>query len=74
MTNTIEESFSNIRTVKAFASELDEIAKFSGGNTTTHDIGVEKAKWGAFITFIVSLMGFTAIALLIYSASHLNKA
>jgi len=43
MTNIVEESFSNIRTVKAFASEIEEIIKFNHGNKITYDIGVQKA-------------------------------
>ena len=40
MTSTTEESFSNIRTVKAFASETDEILKFTNGNRATYDVGI----------------------------------
>jgi len=40
MTSITEESFSNIRTVKAFASETEEISKFVTENDTTYDIGV----------------------------------
>ena len=32
MNTVAEESFSNIRTVKAFSNELNEIAKFRKGN------------------------------------------
>jgi len=32
MNNVAEESFSNVRTVKAFSSEEDEILKFKKGN------------------------------------------
>ena len=42
--NTIaEESFSNIRTVKAFSNEDAEIAKFGAGNIIVYEAGRKKA-------------------------------
>jgi len=66
MTSTTEESFSNIRTVKAFASEVDEILKFNEGNAVTLAVGMQRAKWGAMFMFVVQIMAFSAMALLIY--------
>ena len=40
MSSVAEESFSNVRTVKAFANELQECAKFAKGNEITLDVGL----------------------------------
>lgn len=45
MSSVAEESFSNVRTVKAFANELEECAKFSKGNEHTLNVGVEQCIW-----------------------------
>lgn len=43
MNTVAEESFSNIRTVKAFSNELAEIAKFREGNNVVYAAGRKKA-------------------------------
>jgi len=42
MNTTAEESFSNIRTVKAFSNEEDEALKFEAGNSHVYRIGRTK--------------------------------
>ena len=39
MNTVAEESFSNVRTVKAFSSENSEIAKFMDGNNVVYNAG-----------------------------------
>ena len=43
MNNVAEESFSNIRTVKAFSSEEDEIKKFKEGNFIVYFAGRKRS-------------------------------
>ena len=43
MNTVAEESFSNIRTVKAFSNEYAETTKFNIGNTVTYQAGKKKA-------------------------------
>lgn len=43
MNSIAEESFTNIRTVKGFANEADEIRKFRKANQIVFGIGKKKA-------------------------------
>ena len=43
MNTVAEESFSNVRTVKAFSNEDEEMSKFDGGNTIVFGVGKQKA-------------------------------
>ena len=55
MNNVAEESFSNVRTVKAFSSEEDEILKFKKGNLEVYRQGKKRAWWLAAFSFISQL-------------------
>lgn len=43
-----EETFSNVRTVKAFATEADEVRRFEVGNVEVYEYGKLKTLWYAF--------------------------
>ena len=43
MNTVAEESFSNVRTVKAFSSEESEIKKFMEGNKIVYEVGAKKS-------------------------------
>lgn len=43
MTTIADESFGNIRTVKAFSNEDEEIRKFNMGSSLVYNIGRKKA-------------------------------
>jgi len=45
MNNVAEESFANIRTVKAFSNEREEMAKFFTSNNKSFKVGVTKSVW-----------------------------
>lgn len=45
MNTVAEESFSNIRTVKAFSNEDAEFAKFEKGNTEVYSAGRRKTAY-----------------------------
>lgn len=45
MTVVAEESYGNIRTVKAFANEEEECRKFVVGNESVYKLGKKRAAW-----------------------------
>jgi ABC-type multidrug transport system fused ATPase/permease subunit len=45
MATVAEESFGNVRTVKAFANEDEECEKFKKGNLVVKAFGIKKALW-----------------------------
>lgn len=53
MNTAAEESFSNVRTVKAFSNELDEAQKFGKGNSATYEWGVKKSVWYGWFAGLV---------------------
>jgi ABC-type multidrug transport system fused ATPase/permease subunit len=53
MTNVAEESYGNVRTVKAFSNEREEILKFEAFNNEIYDISKIKAIWSGFFIFTV---------------------
>jgi ABC-type multidrug transport system fused ATPase/permease subunit len=52
MTTIADESFGNIRTVKAFSNEEDEIRKFNVSSREVYNIGVKKAIINAVYAFL----------------------
>ena len=73
MNTVAEESFSNIRTVKAFSNELNEIAKFREGNDVVYEAGRKKALYQALFAFMTQLMLYGAMAAVVYVASILYQ-
>ena len=69
MNNVAEESFANVRTVKAFANEKNEIAKFDEGNVKVLNIGIKISNWQAIIACFVQLFFFSAVTLVIWYAA-----
>ncbi len=43
-----EETFSNVRTVKAFATEAEEVNKYNIGNIEVYNYGKLKTLWYGF--------------------------
>lgn len=73
MNTVAEESFSNIRTVKAFSNELAEIEKFREGNDVVFEAGKKKALYQALFAFMTQLMLYGAMAAVVYVASILYQ-
>jgi ABC-type multidrug transport system fused ATPase/permease subunit len=73
MATVAEESFGNIRTVKAFSNEEEEIRKFILGSQEVYKVGVKKQIWGAGYSFLTQLCLYGGMALVIYIASLLYK-
>lgn len=71
MSGIADESISNVRTVKAFANEEEEIRKFNEFSYKVYQIGVQKAQWTAFFGFFTQFCLYGAMALVIYIASIL---
>lgn len=74
MTTIADDSFGNIRTVKAFSNEEEEIRKFNAGSTLVYKIGKKKALMNAVYGFLCQLCLYSAMVVIIYVASLLYKA
>lgn len=73
MSTIADESLSNIRTVKAFANEDEEISKFNKYSTEVYKLGLKKSYWMAFFGFFTQICLYGAMALIIYVASILYE-
>lgn len=73
MTTIADESLGNIRTVKAFANEEEEVQKFDVLSDNVFKLGKNKAFWTAFFGMFTQLSLYGAMVLIIYVASELYK-
>ena len=73
MTTVAEESFQNVRTVKAFANEDDEARKFREGNIKVFKMGRTKAIYSGIYSSLVQVFLYGAMAGVIYTAKELFK-
>lgn len=73
MNTNAEESFANIRTVKAFSNEDHETSKFGDGNVVVYSIGRKKAIFDSIFAFLTTFMLYGAMAAVIYTASRLYE-
>jgi ABC-type multidrug transport system fused ATPase/permease subunit len=65
MTVVAEEAFSNVRTVKAFANEDEEVAKFLKGNVGVEKIGMKKTYLQAGFSFFQQLFLYGSMAIIV---------
>ena len=68
-----EETFSNVRTVKAFATEADEVRRYEVGNYEVYGFGKLKTLWYAFFQFFTNLFVFGAMAAIFAIGTSLVK-
>ena len=73
MNNVAEESFSCIRTVKAFNNEEEEIEKFQKGNATVYRAGRRKQLYTGINAMLNQWLLFGAYAAVVYVSSILYK-
>jgi len=71
ISNVAEETFSNVRTVKAFATESDETRRFEEGNQGVYDIGYEKAVWYGIFNFVANFFVFGSMAAILIVGAKL---
>lgn len=71
MNNVAEESFANIRTVKAFSNEREEMGKFFKSNNQSYKVGVKKSFWQAIYTLLTQALLYGSMAAVIYVGSKL---
>jgi ABC-type multidrug transport system fused ATPase/permease subunit len=71
MSNVADESFGNIRTVKAFSNEIEEVEKFDKHNWDVFNLSRTRAIWYGFFIFMVQVLLFGSIAAIIFVASRL---
>lgn len=73
MNSVAEESFANIRTVKAFSSELDERKKFFLSNNKSYKVGVKRSIFQAAYQLITESLLYLSMAAVIYVGSTLYE-
>ena len=71
MNSIAEESFSNIRTVRGFANEADEIRKFREANQIVFKVGKKKAGVQAVTQLISQIILMAGIGTVLYVGSIL---
>jgi ATP-binding cassette subfamily B protein len=68
MSAVAEESFGNIRTVKAFANEVEETDKFNTNNLAVYDIAKYRCIWQGFFVFMIQVLLYGSMSAIIYFA------
>jgi len=71
MNTVAEESFANIRTVKAFSNEEEEMGKFANGNQITFTVGTKRAIFSALYALLTQILLYGAMAGVIYVGAFL---
>ena len=70
--NTIaEETFANVRTVKAFNTEDREIGRFKEKNMQVLRLGMKKACLAGFISFAITIIFWVTFGGIVYTAYNL---
>lgn len=70
--NVAEEAFSNIRTVKAFATEDRECNEYSLKNEKVFSKAKEAAIYYGFFQFVMQFVMFGSLDAMVFFASYLN--
>eukprot|EP00347_Sterkiella_histriomuscorum_P001240 403372791 len=68
-----EEVFSNIRTVKAFATEKEECEKYKIGNDRVYQLGYKKAFWYGIFNFVANFFVFGSMAIIVGLGANLYQ-
>jgi ATP-binding cassette, subfamily B, bacterial MsbA len=69
-TNTLEETLSNEKTVKAFTREDYEVGRYSGRVEQVFRLAIRRAKLQSSFMAIMTFMSFTAIAAVLWFGGH----
>jgi len=73
MSQGAEEAFGNIRTVKAFANEIEETQKFNKNNMDVYDVARLRCIWQGFFVFLIQVLCYGSMSLIIFSAGQEYK-
>lgn len=73
MSSIADESISNIRVVKAFANEKEEVMKFNLKSDNVYKFGQKKFMWQGLFGFMTQISLYGAMALQLYVANELYK-
>lgn len=73
MSNVADESFGNIRTVKAFSNEIEETEKFDKHNWDVFNLSKTRAVWYGCFVFMVQVLLYGSMSAIIYIASILYQ-
>ena len=68
-----EESFSNIRVVKAFSNEKEEVEKFGKENIQVYNMGFRKVLWVSFFSMVANFFFYGSMGSLLLVGSILVK-
>jgi len=71
ISNIAEETFSNVRTVKAFATEQEESNRFRSGNVDVYNVGYTKAVWYGGFNFVANFFVFGSMAAILVLGAKL---
>jgi ABC-type multidrug transport system fused ATPase/permease subunit len=71
MNKIAEESFSNVRTVKAFSGEEREIQLFKEGNDKVYAVGFTKSIYTGIFSFLWNFCLYGAMAYIVYHAGNM---
>ena len=78
MTTVAEETWANIRTVKAFSNETNEIEKFDKDNDAVYALSKEKNLYSGGFGFVIqillfgSMVGVMYVSMLLYKKGELS--
>ena len=73
ISNISEESFTNIRTVKAFATEEVEVNKYRKGNILVYNGGFTKAMYYGVFNFVGQFFVFGSMAVILILGQKLYR-
>lgn len=73
MSNVADESFGNIRTVKAFSNEIEEVEKFQKHNWDVFNTSKHRAVWYGFFVFLIQVLMYGSMSAIIYIAGILYQ-
>lgn len=68
-----EESFSNVRTVKAFSTEKHEVTKYKFGSDAVYKVGVIKTVWYGIFNFVATFFVYTSVAITLILGAKLYE-
>jgi len=71
-TTVAEESFTHIRTVKAFSTENFETDKYAEGQEEVYNLGVKKCMLDAFFVTILTLAIWGIFVVVIIAGAYLS--
>lgn len=73
MSNVADEAFGNVRTVKAFANEIEETEKFDKHNVEVFNVGRQRCIWQGLFVVAIQILFYGAFCMIIFVAGKLYE-